>query len=398
MRGRSHFQESQRGIALLVVTMLLLTGSAVYLVNGYRTDNQDKRLQAMLSAKQALIAYAVNYADNYGHNTRGGAGRLPCPALHRSSSPARSCAENEIGYLPSVWLRDNRLMEIDYLERFLDQDIWYVVAADHRYNPSFNTLNSYPDSGLLSVDSMQEVVAVLISPGAALDYQSRGSASAGAPSSLVVEYLEGENADRDSHFTLTAENDLLVPVRRHELMALVERRVLGFVKQWLQEFKSEFGYYPYAATPGSNGECVAGLTRGFIATEAGSCEGETLLDVKFSNLPAGRALRKTWFSRYDWPGLVYYVVDDTCTAARALSDCDGVDDPIRTLRLNGEPVEVLLVSVGAPIETEYTGGMQDRTGNDLSQYLDTADLITAVSDYSTPTGNHSSNDQLVSIE
>jgi len=148
----------QKGVALLVAMMALLASSAVFLINGHRSDLQRQRLEPLLSAKQALIAYAVNYADNYGHNTRGGTGRLPCPALSRHSSPSPSCGSGTIGYLPSVWMRNGRLIEIDYLERFLDQDIWYAVSIDHRYNPSFNTLNSYRGENLLTVDSTQDII------------------------------------------------------------------------------------------------------------------------------------------------------------------------------------------------------------------------------------------------
>lgn len=389
---------SQQGVALLIATMVLLTGSALFLVNEYHAGRQDSRLESMLSAKQALIAYAVNYADNYGHNTRGGTGRMPCPSLERHGSPARSCGENAIGYLPSVWLRDRRLMEIDYLERFLDQNIWYAVSADHRYNPAFNSLNSYPDTGLLSVDSMQEVVAVLISPGTALDSQSRDNTNAQLPSAVVREYLEGENADMDNEYTLSSRNDLVIPVRRSELVTLMERRVLGFVKQWLIEFKDEYGYYPYAATPGSDGQCLPGLSRGFIATESAQCDGEVLLDIEFSNLPEGRSLRNTWFARYDWPELVYYVVDESCTAERGGVDCDGIDDPPRELQVHGEPVEVVLISVGKPIETTPAGGMQVRVDSDLTQYLDSEELLSAVSEFSVPLRSAVSNDQLITID
>ena len=100
----------QEGVALLVAMMVLLSGSAFYLINGHKSALHNQQLDSLLSAKQALMAYAINYTDNYGHNTRGGTGRLPCPALARHSTPATSCGTNAIGYLPSVWMRDGRLM------------------------------------------------------------------------------------------------------------------------------------------------------------------------------------------------------------------------------------------------------------------------------------------------
>jgi len=386
----------QKGVALLVAMMALLAGSVFYLVNGHKSDLRDQRIESLLSAKQALIAYAVNYADNYGHNTRGGTGRLPCPSLTRHSTPARSCGSGAIGYLPSVWMRSGRLMEIDYLERFLDQDIWYAVSDDHRYNPSFNTLNSYRRDNLLAVDSNRDIVAVLVAPGQPLDGQNRNSAHGLPAASVVAEYLEGENADSDNEFTVTGTNDLLVAIRRDELLPLMERRVLGHAKEWLSEYKTKYGFYPYASIPGGDGQCVLGMTRGMLATE-GTCAGASFTDEAYSNVPQGRSLRQTWFHRYDWPNLIYYIVDDTCTADRGATDCDGVDDPVRTLTVDGEPVEVVLISTGPPIVTIPAAGLQVHGSAEIYNYLDTDALITADTAFETPILSAASNDQLVFI-
>ncbi len=388
----------QDGVALLVAMMVLLTGSAYYLASEYQSNTRGRNvdLQSLLAAKQALMAYAVNYADNYGHNTRGGTGRLPCPALARFSTPARSCGPGATGYLPSVWDRDGRQMEIDYLERFLDQDIWYAVSADHRYNPSFNTLNSNRGQGLLSVDAQRDIVAVLIAPGAETDAQNRVLAM--GLTSAVAQYLEGENADTDSEFTVTEENDLLVTIRRSELLPLMERRVLGFVKQWLIEYKSDNGFYPYASQLDGNGECERGLLRGTLASEAGSCAELLFTDQPYSDLPSGRLLRQTWFHRYGWPSLIYYLVDESCSPLNGLTDCDGVNDPERSLRVDGEQVEVILLSVGEPIETDGASGLQARGDAALENYLDTDVLLLANNEFTVPLLSAHSNDQLVFID
>jgi len=337
-----------------------------------------KTLDSLLAAKQALMAYAVNYADNYGHNTRGGTGRLPCPALDRFSSPATRCSANSIGYLPSVWLRDGQLMEIDYLERFLKQDIWYAVSTDHRFNPAFNHLSPVRGTGLLTVDSDQDVVAVLIAPGVSGVNQSRES-NGQSIAQLLDEYLEGENADQDGVFTLTERLDILVPIRRNELMPLMERRVLGYVKQWLQEYKEQFGYYPYASEVGANGACRTGLLSGFLATEPNGCEEVLITDVHYPDIPRGRQLKETWFHRYGWSNFFYYIVDPNCGPTQGVTDCDGVDDPTRTLTVNGEPVEVLIVSVGETLET--SSGMQVRPSANLADYIETTSIEPGTNDF-----------------
>ena len=388
---------SQKGVALLVAMMALLAGSALFLVNGHKSDLRSDQLESLLSAKQALMAYAVNYADNYGHNTRGGTGRLPCPSLIPHGTPARSCGPGAIGYLPSVWMRDGRLMEIDYLERFLDQNIWYAVSADHRYNPSFNTLNSYRGDNLLAVDSDHDIVAVLIAPGPALDNQNRNSAAGPSAVSVVAEYLEGENADSDNEYTVSGTNDLLVAIRRSELLPLMERRVLGHLKEWLSEYKAINGFYPFASIPGADGLCVQGLTRGMLASERGTCTAVAFSDVTYTGLPQGRALRQTWFYRYNWPTLIYYIVDETCIEGRAATDCDGIDDPERTLTVNGNPVEVVLISVGPPIETAPLADLQVHGTAEIINYLDTEATMTDGMEFRTPFLSAVSNDQLVFI-
>lgn len=397
IRQLVQFPARQSGVALLVAMMALLAGSAFFLVNGHRSEKQNNRLESLLAAKQALIAYAVNYADNYGHNTRGGTGRLPCPALLRHSTPARSCGINAIGFLPTVWMRNSRLMEIDYLERFLGQNIWYAVSADHRFNPAFNPLNSYRGSQLLTVDSMQDVVAVLVAPGQPIGAQNRNASSVLPAASVISEFLEGENADIDSEYTVSGQNDIVVAIRRAELLPLMERRVLGHVKEWLLEYKKTHGFYPYAASADGGGECVPGSARGMLPSEAGTCGEVAFSDEHYSNIPQGRSLRKTWFHRYDWPGLVYYIVDKTCLPDRGVTDCDGINDPNRELTVDGQEVEVILVSVGPPIKTIPAAGMQVRGTGDLVNYLDTSALLTNGVEFHTPTLSALSNDQLVYI-
>ena len=120
---------------LLVTGVSMLSG---HLAMSLKQQGQNEVTQSLARAKQALISYAVNYVDNYGHNSRGGVGRLPCPAVAPHSRPAMSCSENAIGFLPAVWNRKGKRIDIDHLEYFLDQNLWYAVSADFRYNPAFN--------------------------------------------------------------------------------------------------------------------------------------------------------------------------------------------------------------------------------------------------------------------
>jgi len=204
-----------RGVVLLVLLLMMTTGSAVMLAFQFRAQSarvqaEQQSGEALAAAREALIAYALNYADNYGHNTRGGTGRLPCPAATRFSRPEWKCDEINLGFLPALWERDGKLMDIDYLERFLDRDLWYAVAADFRFNPSYNPLSTAGVSRFLSVDHIDDVVAVIIDPGPPLAHQTSSR-----PGTLADVYLEGENSDGDGKFSVQSDgNDRLAAADR----------------------------------------------------------------------------------------------------------------------------------------------------------------------------------------
>ena len=75
----------QAGAALLVLVTALLAVTGYGLLqfsqaNQQRLMHEREITRSLAAAKDALIAYAVTYVDHYGHNTRGGVGRLPCPS------------------------------------------------------------------------------------------------------------------------------------------------------------------------------------------------------------------------------------------------------------------------------------------------------------------------------
>ncbi|OED36803.1 hypothetical protein AB833_25680 [Chromatiales bacterium (ex Bugula neritina AB1)] len=381
-------------MALLGGTALFLMGSGNSRGNGIEQNKEQAR--AMAAAKAALIAYSVNYVDHYGHNIRGGVGRLPCPSRTRHGSPGLSCSGNSIGYLPTVWNRSGKRIEIDYLERFLGRDFWYAVSSEHRYNPSFNQLNSTSTDQLLAVDAIDDIVAVLIAPGNPVNQQDRAT----IPVS-VVNYLEAENADGDTVFSGHAGNDQVLPIRRSEIMPLIERRVLGYARDWLIEYKREFGFYPYAAMFGDeSGDCQSGLLSGALAMQQGACVELAFGEFSSAVVPRSRLLNEIWFATSDWPSFIYYRVDEHCVGGAAPGLCDGVNDPPHALTVEGNPVEVLLVSAGAPIVTIPSGSMQERSNDPgaLVHYLDSESLLDGDSAYSFPRLSELSNDQFLVIE
>ncbi len=372
----------QNGAALLVLVtgLLAMTGYTLLQLthaNQQRFAHQQEITRSLAAAKNALIAYAVTYVDHYGHNTRGGVGRLPCPSGSRYGSPVGTCGPDAIGYLPGVWKRGKKQIDIDHLERFLDRDLWYSVSADYRFNPAFNPLNSNQSDYLLTVDGDDQVVAVIIAPGPPLPGQSRvGGAGA------ISDYLEGENADGDSVFR-TAGNDRLVTITRSELMPLIERRVLGFARDWLAEYRLQYGYYPFAAAFGDpDGACQNGLTRGRLPMRAGDCTEVPLGDLRSQFVPKGRTVSETWFGNYHWSDFIYYQSDPGCLPGAMDQQCTIADNLV--LKVNDRGAQVLLIGAGSAIATELLPmGQQRLRGNDepgneqMMHYFDTVSLLSS---------------------
>jgi hypothetical protein len=387
-------------VVLLVVLLMMTGGSA--LVLAYHLDSSNPRVQsaqesgqALSAAREALIAFAVNYADNYGHNTRGGTGRLPCPAAARFSSPDWRCGEVNLGFLPTLWERDGKILDIDYVERFLDRDLWYSVAPDFRFNPSFNPLSAISVSRFLSVDHIEDVVAVIIDPGEPLPWQRSER-----PGNDVSAYLEGENADGDLHFSVqTGGNDRLLWITRDQLMPLIERRVLGDVRDWLVEYKQRYGRYPYASALGDDtNTCVNGLTRGMLSMVAGDCVGKSFGQFVSESVPKGRMINQTWFNTNQWQQQILYHVASDCAGDQALSACDGFGDDPLPLRIDSQPLEVMLITAGVPIESTARGAMQNRQSSSaLIEYLDTPTLLAAIDEYPFVRIGAGSNDQMLFI-
>ena len=199
-----------------------------------RQDTETR--QALMLAKSALFGYALAYPDGPGPRPmEKGPGYLPCPDHVPAGTPGSAdnvpdcVVGKETGRFP--W-RTLGMGEI--LDR-AGAPLWYAVSNSHRSSSSAG-LNS-TTTGTLTVDgSADDIVAVIIAPGAALAGQSRTTANAYDASV----YLEDDNASLgDSSFVSTAGgefNDVVVRITRGELMAQVERTVLNEIANALDNY------------------------------------------------------------------------------------------------------------------------------------------------------------------
>ena len=233
----------QTGAVLLVILLVVLSVAACLFVHKLSAililAAREYRTEASLNqARAALIGYAVSYPDKI--NPEFGPGYLPCPDRNNDgATDAGSCSlsgHTSIGRFPY------KTLELERLSDGLGETLWYVVADNFRNNPKLEPLNS-DTTGNLTVDAMDDIAAIILAPGAPLMSQERNIGPI-----TVTNYLEGENADFDTVFTMHdtgVTNDRLALITRQELMLSVERRVLGEVSSRLRQYQTVYHAFPW---------------------------------------------------------------------------------------------------------------------------------------------------------
>ncbi|MDP3517463.1 MAG: hypothetical protein Q8S94_09885 [Pseudohongiella sp.] len=183
--------------------------------------------QEMVLAKQTLLAFAMNNGELM---TGGTPGRFPCPD-----------SDNDADGLPNL-----PCVAISRLPRRIDtntggpfyisdeglengQRFWFAVSPAYRQN-SMVTLNSNTN-GTLTLDGIDDIVAIIVAPGDALAGQTRHNNTAS-------NYLESTNVGGSSFISSlpanpTAFNDRVLPIYRHEVMTLVTARVVREIRRVL---------------------------------------------------------------------------------------------------------------------------------------------------------------------
>ncbi|MGE5470203.1 MAG: hypothetical protein ACM3X0_05335 [Bacteroidota bacterium] len=220
-------------ILWLLLVALVMAGSYA----GYRAANgqlgrfrQDAVLAAtLLRAKDALLARAV-VDDNR-------PGSLPCPDLITNSPGSYNlsgdgkadllagdqCPSN-VGGFP--W----RTLGLPPLTDEGGNPLWYALSPTLRDDTSAQPINS--DTAMaLSVDNRVDIAAIIMAPGSPTGGQHR-------PSVHPADYLEGGNGQSNNYVSRAPDsnfNDVLLVLTRQEVMAAVEKRVAGEIRQCLEE-------------------------------------------------------------------------------------------------------------------------------------------------------------------
>lgn len=235
----------QQGTALLLALILaMLLGSIAYSrqvfsgalarAGGGREADQ---AAVLARAKDALIARAVT-DDNR-------PGSLPCPDLATRSPGLNNYSgdgkadmftltqcPSYVGWLPWVTL------DLPELTDDSGTRLWYALAPALRDDDSAHPIHSDTAPGL-SLDGNPDIAALIIAPGPPLAGQARSALNPNLPAT-PADYLDGNNGLSGTRRYISGPpgeqfNDRILAITRQELMAAVEKRVAGAVRQCLTQ-------------------------------------------------------------------------------------------------------------------------------------------------------------------
>lgn len=225
-------RNKQRGVILLVLFFAVFAVGATLFLSSVNTHtveirrHQDMRAE-LIKAKQALIAYAMNY-HTYGFDNDGdtftddeGPGRLICPDVDNdglADTSSADCTDYVRGRLPQSFSYGSNTINLNNAFADIDQQFWYVVSPAFKEITTSN-VNALT-AGDLSIDGEAGYAAVIIVPGEAQVGQNR---STSASRTVAANYLEQDNLAGTSFINSypadpDAFNDQVIGIKPSELM------------------------------------------------------------------------------------------------------------------------------------------------------------------------------------
>ncbi|MEE9331217.1 MAG: hypothetical protein V3U89_03195 [Methylophilaceae bacterium] len=398
----------QHGAALMLLVFILAIAMTSYLVRtlnsaSYKVDHEQKVMQNLATAKEALIAWAVS---NELHP-----GQFPYPDHLEVTTPIYDgkgdCGGNPLsnpilllGQLP-VYGSDGCTSPVEGLgidaQDGYGNRLWYAVSPNlvHNYAPTLGQLSDpiinpsiiNTATWLRVVDRngatiSDRVAAVIIAPGNAIGNKSRSNTATvdnfldefqiGATSysnrnydSFDEDFIIGDTFERvdDDDATYSSPylfNDKLVYITIDELMVALEKRVAREVVSSLNGYFSVNSYYPYAASSGGT-VCVNNQLLG--ALPLSPCSTPDLSTY----LPG-------WFEDNEWEAFMFYAASLNCSQPNP--GCSSGTLKVGTK----ENLNAVVISTGAEITTAFK--VQDRVGSGLIvDYLDSVENISINEEY-----------------
>lgn len=235
----------QRGAIFLVTMVVMVLGVSTLLLgslnnSAVQTARDNKTSAALAQAKEALIGYAITYADTHSNSVDG---YLPCPNINAANGEgsAETCGSknvSSIGRLP--W----RTLGLGTLRDGAGECLWYAVSGTYKNNPKTDMMN-WDTKGLLSVtdangNTVSDIVAVIFAPGTPHNGQDRtpsGDAPICGGNYTAANYLDNDgshdnsavssNANAISNFfsgSSSQVNDRLIYITRQDIWNAMLKR------------------------------------------------------------------------------------------------------------------------------------------------------------------------------
>jgi len=237
----------QRGIALLVMTVIVAIGASWLLVSTFNAasnrtaQSRHDNARVLAEAKHALSGWMIRQAVEAGENNPG---RLPCPeaaayiGTANEGIAAGNCTLPAVGRLP--W----RTLGLPKLRDASGEPLWYVVSPGWALPTVVSTLTINSNSlGQLTLDGTANAAAALvIAPGAAMDVQASPGCTARTQSRNALtpdfrDYLECENAASPvdasfvTHKPAVSFNDQVVALTTRDLLPGLEAAIMKRIER-----------------------------------------------------------------------------------------------------------------------------------------------------------------------
>ncbi len=198
---------AQSGAALLLTVLIMTVSLTALLLAGLNSSRsgsaQAENLKVLQTAHEALVGYALSYADIHANRLPG---YLPCPDIDGdglADMPCGVAGESAIGRLP--W----QTLGLPPLRDIAGECLWYVVAGSYKEDPAMGLSVDadgqfliYDANGAVRLGSMPagQAIAVVFAPGKVVQSQIRsltpnnrtecGSTRISDGVSRVANYLE----------------------------------------------------------------------------------------------------------------------------------------------------------------------------------------------------------------
>lgn len=423
MRFHCGLVKKQQGMMLMMLLFLVgLAAVAMVLksmsANSIRTERDKKTAAALAEAKAALIGWSIARGEAGSQRP----GELPCPDNDAPNTAGYgfedgACVAGKIGRLPWKTLGIQEPLDGD------GEVLWYAIDGAFRIRWGSSNATNQP----INIDTKASIqvfhaggerltmpdngaAAVIFSPGAPLDGQSRGQNNVGchATGTNIQEnicpsnYLEAigglNNAlNQGPYITVTKSdqfNDKLTFVSASDLLSLVENRVVVEVQKRLSGYKTVHGFYPYPAKFDDPNCLDVGRDGASTACQSDNtvCQGRFPSGTEIAGETPnwlGANQFPEWFRFNLWGQVITYAVDKDELVAPPTA-CT------TSLTVDGVPRKALIVMPGQPLAA-INRSLPMQSSN-LSDYLEDVenqrawDLV-PVTQFITPSA--SSNDKMI---